>query len=71
MQAEDYILHELRKVGIIDELTCVHDNLSFKQDLKSAYRYGTGVKIAAKKGLHKNLCNYSLSIINKRNSYLN
>lgn len=41
------------KVGVIDELTCIHDNLTFKQDLKSAYRYGTGVKLAAKKGLHK------------------
>lgn len=41
------------KVGIIKELTCVHDNLTFRQDLKSAYRYGTGVKTAAKKGLHK------------------
>ena len=41
------------EVGTIEELTCIHDNLTFKQDLKSAYRYGTGVKIAAKKGLHK------------------
>ena len=41
------------EVGIINEITCVHDNLSFKQDLKSAYRYGCGVKTAAKKGLHK------------------
>lgn len=41
------------KVGIIDELTCIHDNLSFKSDLRSAFRYGTGVKIAAMKGLHK------------------
>ena len=41
------------EIGIIDELTCIHDNLSFKQDLKSAYRYGCGVKTAARKGLHK------------------
>lgn len=41
------------KVGVIKELTCIHDNLTFKQDLKSAYRYGSGVKTAAKKGLHK------------------
>lgn len=40
-------------VGIINDNTCIHDNLTFIQDLKSAYRYGTGVKIAAKKGLHK------------------
>lgn len=40
-------------VGTIDELTCIHDDLTFKQDLKSAYRYGTGVKTAARKGLHK------------------
>lgn len=40
-------------IGVIDELTCVHDNLTFCQDLKSAYRYGTGVKLAARKGLHK------------------
>lgn len=41
------------EVGTIESLTCIHDNLTFKQDLKSAYRYGTGVKIAASKGLHK------------------
>ena len=41
------------KVGLIEEVTCVHDNLTFKQDLKSAYRYGYGVKKAAKKNLHK------------------
>lgn len=41
------------KVGVIKKITCIHDNLTLKQDLKSAYRYGTGVKIAAKKGLHK------------------
>lgn len=41
------------KIGVIEELTCIHDNLTFKQDLKSAYRYGSGVKLAAKKGLHK------------------
>ena len=41
------------EVGIIDEVTCIHDNLTFKQDLKSAYRYGCGVRKAAKKGLHK------------------
>lgn len=41
------------EVGIIKELTCIHDNLTFKQDLRSAFRYGTGVKISAKKGLHK------------------
>lgn len=41
------------EVGVIDDLTCIHDNLTFKQDLKSAYRYGSGVKTASKKGLHK------------------
>lgn len=41
------------KVGIISEITCIHDNLTFKQDLKSAYRYGYGVKNAANKNLHK------------------
>lgn len=41
------------EVGIIRELTCIHDNLTFKQDLRSAYRYGNGVKTAARKGLHK------------------
>lgn len=41
------------KIGIINEITCIHDNLSFKSDLRSAFRYGTGVKIAAMKGLHK------------------
>lgn len=41
------------KVGSIQEITCVHDNLTFKQDLKSAYRYGFGVKKAARKNLHK------------------
>lgn len=41
------------KVGTIKEITCIHDNLTFKQDLKSAFRYGTGAKLAARKGLHK------------------
>ena len=41
------------EVGIIEDLTCIHDNLSFKQDLRSAYRYGQGVKTAANKNLHK------------------
>lgn len=41
------------KVGKIDYVTCIHDNLTFKQDLKSAYRYGQGVKTAARKNLHK------------------
>ena len=41
------------QIGVIEKITCIHDNLTFKQDLKSAFRYGTGVKIAAKKGLHK------------------
>lgn len=41
------------KVGEITSITCVHDNLTFKQDLKSAYRYGYGVRIAARKNLHK------------------
>lgn len=39
-------------IGVIEELTCIHDNLTFKQDLKSAYRYGTGVKRAVKKGIY-------------------
>ena len=42
------------EIGIIDNVTCIHDNLTFKQDLKSAYRYGQGVKTAARKKLHKN-----------------
>lgn len=41
------------KVGEITSITCIHDNLTFKQDLKSAYRYGYGVRIAARKNLHK------------------
>lgn len=41
------------KVGEVTSITCVHDNLTFKQDLKSAYRYGYGVRIAASKNLHK------------------
>lgn len=41
------------QVGEIKSVTCIHDNLSFKQDLKSAYRYGYGVKKAADKNLHK------------------
>lgn len=50
------------KVGIINEITCIHDNLTFKQDLKSAYRYGYGVKNAVLKNLHKNspTANWSL-----------
>ena len=39
-------------VGRIDYITCIHDNLSFKQDLTSAIRYGSGAKIASKKNLH-------------------
>lgn len=52
------------KIGFINELTCIHDNLTFRQDLKSAYRYGTGVKLAAKKGLHKKrpMANWNLII---------
>lgn len=58
------------KVGIIQETTCIHDNLSFKQDLKSAYRYGYGVKIAAQKGLHKKspTANWNLIPIIKQKS---
>ena len=41
------------KVATITSTTCIHDNLTFKQDLKSAYRYGYGVRIAAGKNLHK------------------
>ena len=41
------------KIGFIKSLTCIHDNLSFKQDLKSAYRYGTGAKMAVRKKLRK------------------
>lgn len=41
------------KIGFIYETTCIHDNLTFKQDLISAYRYGFGVKKAARKNLHK------------------
>lgn len=39
-------------IGCINEITCVHDNLTFKQDLKSAYRYGTGVRKAVRKGIY-------------------
>jgi glycosyltransferase involved in cell wall biosynthesis len=58
------------KVGVISSVTCIHDNLTFKQDLKSAYRYGYGVRIAARKGLHKNrpTANWNLiPIIFKKN----
>ncbi len=41
------------KIGVINEITCIHDNLTFKLDLTSAYRYGTGVKRAVKKNLYK------------------
>lgn len=41
------------EVGKINSVTCIHDNLSFKQDLKSAYRYGYGAKNAANKNIHK------------------
>lgn len=51
------------KVGVIDEITCIHDNLTFKKDLKSAWRYGTGVKIASKKGLHKKRPNANWNLI--------
>ena len=41
------------EIGFIDTLTCIHDNLTFKQDLKSAYRYGYGAKLSVKKGIRK------------------
>ncbi len=41
------------EVGFIQKLTCIHDNLTFKQDLKSAYRYGYGAKLSVKKGIRK------------------
>lgn len=41
------------EIGIIEDVTCIHDNLTFKQDLKSAYRYGTGVKKAVKKKIYR------------------
>ncbi len=40
------------KIGKINTTTCIHDTLSFRQDLKSAYRYGTGAKIAKGKKLY-------------------
>ncbi len=39
-------------IGTIETITCIHDNLSFKQDLKSAFRYGTGVKKAVRKKIY-------------------
>lgn len=39
-------------IGKIEEVTCIHDNLTYRQDLRSARRYGTGAKIATKRGLH-------------------
>lgn len=41
------------KAGVIKDITCIHDNLKFKQDLISAYRYGIGTKIMVKKGLQR------------------
>lgn len=60
------------KVGEIKTVTCVHDNLTFKQDLKSAYRYGYGVRIAASKGLHKRrpTANWNLIIPIMRKNFL-
>lgn len=40
-------------IGYIQDITCKHDNLTFCQDLKSAYRYGTGERKAVKKGVYK------------------
>ena len=51
------------EVGVIKELTCIHDNLTFRQDLRSAYRYGSGAKIAARKGLHKKRPNANWMLI--------
>lgn len=51
------------KIGFINDLTCIHDNLTFRQDLKSAYRYGTGVKTASRKGLHKKSPNANWNLI--------
>lgn len=41
------------EIGFIDSITCIHDDLTFKQDLKSAYRYGTGARSAVRKGIRK------------------
>ena len=41
------------KIGTINEVTCIHDNLTFKLDLKSGYKYGTGVKKAVNKKIYK------------------
>ena len=38
-------------VGVISDVTCIHDNISFRQDVKSAFRYGTGARMAKRKGL--------------------
>lgn len=51
------------EIGFIDDLTCIHDNLTFSQDLKSAFRYGKGVKTASKKGLHKKSPNANWNLI--------
>lgn len=42
------------EVGVINDITCVHDNLTFRQDLKSAFRYGYGVRLEVAKKLHIN-----------------
>ncbi len=36
-----------------DGLTCIHEALTFRRDLISAFRYGEGVRIAASYNLHK------------------
>ncbi|MBQ9071929.1 MAG: glycosyltransferase family 2 protein [Bacilli bacterium] len=41
------------KIGRINQITCIHDNLTFKLDLKSGYKYGTGVRRAVNKKIYK------------------
>jgi len=41
------------KIGVINETTCIHDNLTFKLDLKSGFKYGTGVKRAVNKKIYE------------------
>lgn len=41
------------KIGVISDITCIHDNLTFKQDLLSAYRYGNGTRVAVNKCLQR------------------
>ncbi|MBE7074210.1 MAG: glycosyltransferase [Clostridiales bacterium] len=48
--------------GVIEEVTCAHVPLSFKQDLHSAYNYGIGAKIRVYYKMRKKGVNFNSDV---------